>query len=121
MSLFSILSMSSNALNANQLGLRTVANNMANAQTEGYARQELIQTSAMPQRIGRQQYGSGVKVLGVQQQIDELVAERLRSAKGELAGATSHEEVFRKLEALLGELEDSDLSTGLSRFFASIN
>ena len=121
MALFSILSMSSNALNANQLGLRTVANNMANAQTEGYARQELIQTSAMPQRIGRQQYGSGVKVLGVQQQIDELVAERLRSAKGELAGATSHEEVFRKLEALLGELEDSDLSTGLSRFFASIN
>ena len=42
MSLFSILSMSSNALNANQLGLRTVANNMANAQTEGYARQEPV-------------------------------------------------------------------------------
>ena len=98
MSLFSILSMSSNALNANQLGLRTVANNMANAQTEGYARQELIQTSAMPQRIGRQQYGSGVKVLGVQQQIDELVAERLRSAKGELAGQPLMKRSFASLK-----------------------
>jgi flagellar hook-associated protein 1 FlgK len=121
MSLFSILSLSSNALNANQLGLRTVANNIANAQTEGYIRQDLILTTAPAQRMGQSEVGTGVKVVGVQQQINELVAERLRHAKGDLAGASAHEEVFRELEALLGELEDSDLSSGLSRFFGSLH
>ena len=121
MSLFSVLSLSSNALNANQLGLRTVANNIANAQTEGYIRQDLVLNTAPAQRIGHYEVGTGVKVVGVQQQINELVAERLRHAKGDLAGASAHEEVFRELEALLGELEDSDLSSGLSRFFGSLH
>ena len=121
MSLFSILNLSSNALNANQLGLRTVANNISNAQTEGYIRQELVTTPAPSQKIGNLHIGTGVQVLGVQQQIDEFVAARLREAKGDLAGSVAQQNVFEQIESLLGELEETDLSTGLTRFFNSIH
>lgn len=120
MSLMSVLNLSSQALNANQLGIRVVANNMANANTPGYVRQELVMTPAPAQKLGNFAFGLGVMVQGVEQKINQFLVERLRHAKGDLEAGVEQRDLLLELEGVFGELSDTDLSSGLSRFFASI-
>lgn len=121
MSLLSIMQLSTNALTANQLGIRVVGNNIANANTPGYIRQDLVLQTAPSVGVGAINFGMGVEVQGVVQRIDNFVAERLRRAKGELQGGLQEKNVYEELESILGELNDSDLSTSLSSFFSSIS
>ncbi len=52
MSLFASIQQSANALTVSQLGLNVTGNNIANANTPGYIRQELLQTPAVGYRYG---------------------------------------------------------------------
>ena len=64
MSLFSAIQGSSNALRVNQVGLQVVGNNIANVNTPGYIRQELIQTPARGFKAGDLIIGQGVQAIG---------------------------------------------------------
>ncbi|QDV25676.1 flagellar hook-associated protein FlgK [Aureliella helgolandensis] len=121
MSLFSTIQQSSNALQVSQLGLNVVGNNIANANTPGYLRQELIQSSGPGIRVGGVILGYGVRATGVVQKVDEYTVDRLRQTESKLASSDAVGEVYNKMEAIFGELTDSDLSTQLSDFSASIN
>ena len=120
MSLFSSIQLASNSLHAAQIGLQVVGNNIANANTTGYIREELVLTPAATQRIGNLVVGMGVDIQGVVQKIDRLLAERLRAASSDLANGETQENAYLQLEALIGELGDTDLSTSLSKFFGAI-
>lgn len=121
MSLFGSLQIANNALFAAQVGLQVTGNNIANANTPGYIRQKAIFTPATTQLIGTLPLGLGVKVDGIIQQSDRFLSERLRNAISDLAGSEAQEGTYLQLEALIGELGESDLSTSLSNFFNSIN
>jgi flagellar hook-associated protein 1 FlgK len=121
MTLFSSIQTAKNALLAAQLGLQVTGNNIANANTPGYIRERLILTPQEPQRWGGHLVGLGVDVEGVVQVIDRHLEERLRAAISDVAGGEAQENAFVQLEGLIGELSDSDLSTALTSFFASIH
>jgi flagellar hook-associated protein 1 FlgK len=121
MTLFSTIQLSSNALNAAQLGLQVTSNNIANANTPGYIRQRLALTPSIPQRYGNLILGLGVDVDAVVQVADRYLQERLRSAESDVASGEMQESVYAQLEALIGELSETDLSTSLTDFFASIH
>jgi flagellar hook-associated protein 1 FlgK len=121
MSLFGTIQNAGNALIAAQLGLQVTGNNIANANTPGYIRQRLILTPAPIQQYGNLLMGTGVRVLAVKQEIDKFLEERLRSANSDLANGETQEGIYLQLEGILGELTDSDLSTSLTKFMASIN
>ncbi|HUG67947.1 MAG TPA: flagellar hook-associated protein FlgK [Pirellulaceae bacterium] len=121
MSLFGSLQIANNALFASQVGLQVTGNNIANANTPGYIRQRPVFTPAATQLIGNLPLGLGVQVEGIIQQSDRFLADRLRGAISDLAGSEAQEEAYVQLEALIGELTNSDLSTSLSGFFNSIN
>ena len=121
MSLFSSIQLANNTLRATQIGLQVVGQNIANANTPGYIREELIVAPAPTQRIGDLLLGLGVEVIGVVQIIDNFLEERLRGASSDRVGAEVEEQAYRRLEGLIGELSDTDLSTSLNNFFASIN
>ncbi len=70
MTLLSTIQLSSNALNAAQLGLQVTSNNIANANTPGYLRQRLVLTPAVPQRYGNLVLGLGVDVEAIVQVTD---------------------------------------------------
>lgn len=120
MSLLSALHVGSNALIANQLGLRVAGNNIANANTPGYIRQEMVVSPAVSQRLGNSEVGLGVEVLGIVQKVDRFVEERLRNAISDVGNGETQEGVYLELERVIGELNDSDLSTSMTRFFNSI-
>ena len=113
--------MAGNTLQAMQIGLHVVGNNIANANTPGYIRERALYTPAPVQKLGNLTLGLGVEVAGIVQNIDKFVEDRLRGAGGDRASAEVQEKVYRDLEAILGELSDTDVSTSLTNFFNSIN
>lgn len=120
MSLYSSIRLAANTLRANQIGLQVVGQNMANASTPGYIREEALLATGPTQHVGGLLLGTGVQVEAVVQKIDEFLEERLRGSVSDLADAETQESSYLQLEAVIGELGDSDLSTSLNNFFASI-
>jgi flagellar hook-associated protein 1 FlgK len=122
MSLFGAIQLGGNTLRTMQIGLQVVGNNIANANTPGYIRQEAIYTPAGVQRQGNLILGLGVQVDSIIQKVDRFVQERLVGARGDRANAEVQEKVYRDLEVLLNELsEDVDLSSALTGFFNAVD
>lgn len=121
MSLYGSIQMAGNTLQAMQIGLHVVGNNIANANTPGYAREQVIFTPAPVQRIGNLTLGLGVRVAGIVQGVDNYLESRLRDAGGDLASADVQDAAYTDLQSILGELSDSDVSTALTNFFNSVD
>jgi flagellar hook-associated protein 1 FlgK len=114
--------MGGNTLRAMQIGLQVVGNNIANANTPGYVRQEAIYTPASVQRDGKLILGLGVEVDRIVQKLDRFVQDRLVGARSDRAAAEAQEQAYRDLEVLINELSsDVDLSSGLTGFFNAID
>ncbi len=89
MSLFGSIQMAKNALRAQQIGLQVVGQNISNANTPGYIREEVILSPAPTQRKGGLLFGLGVQVDAVVQKIDEGVS--LTDILGSLANGAAVE------------------------------
>ncbi len=120
MSLYSALQVASNSLQANQIGLQVVGQNIANANTPAYSREEVVYVPAPTQQLGSLFIGLGVKVEGVIQKADQFLNERYRAAISDTASSAAQESTYKDLEALLGVLNDSSISSSLTKFFNSI-
>src|SRR5437868_5594370 len=120
MSLLGMIQLSSNALNAASLGLQVTGNNIANANTPDYIRQRLVQSTQPGYPLGGLVVGLGVRIDGVQQVIDKFLDERMRSATSDVANSDAQADAYSKLEAVINELGDNDLSTSLTSFFGSL-
>src|SRR2546423_10542059 len=101
MSLFGSIQMGGSTLQAMQIGLQVVGNNIANANTPGYVRQEAIYSPAPVQRVGGLVLGTGVQVDSILQKVDKFVQERLVGAHGDRAKAGGQEQTDRGLETQL--------------------
>ncbi len=71
MSLFGTIQQSAGALQAAQIGLQVVGNNIANTNTPGYIRQELEQASSLATREGQLIKGHGVRPTGIVQVVEQ--------------------------------------------------
>src|SRR5919109_65378 len=121
MSLFGSIQLAKNALRTQQIGLQVVGQNIANANTPGYIREEVILSPAPTQRQGGLLLGLGVQVEAVVQKIDKFLEERLRNAKSERVSSETKEQAYLELESILGELGETDLSTSLNQFFSAVH
>ncbi|MCI0493064.1 MAG: flagellar basal body protein, partial [Planctomycetes bacterium] len=122
MSLFGSIQMGGNTLRAMQIGLQVVGNNIANANTPGYIRQEAVYVPAPVQRQGHLILGLGVEVDSIIQKVDQFVLDRLAGARSDRANAEVQEGAYRDLEVLLNELSaEVDLSSAFTGFFNAID
>lgn len=121
MSLFSTITQSAVALQVSQLGLQVVGNNIANANTPGYIRQNLELASGAPTRLGGLVVGQGVRTTGVVQQFDHALAERMWQAGTAVEGSGVLERAYRQLEDLTGGLDGNGLNQRLTMFNDSLH
>jgi flagellar hook-associated protein 1 FlgK len=123
MSLFGSIKMGGNTLQAMQIGLHVVGNNIANANTPGFIREKVIYAPAPVMRKGNLILGLGVEVAGIVQKVDRFVQDRLLGARGDRAGAEAQEKVYRDIESMLDALsaEGANLSGNLIDFFNAID
>ncbi|MBM4005345.1 MAG: hypothetical protein FJ295_18975 [Planctomycetes bacterium] len=119
--LFSTLQIANNALNAQQLGLQVSSNNIANANMPGYVREQVQSSPAPTSRHGNLLVGLGVEVNAIIQKTDRFLEERLRVADADVAYSESQETIYSEIETLIGELENTDISSSMTRFFNLIH
>jgi flagellar hook-associated protein 1 FlgK len=120
MSLFSSIQMASNTLQIQQIGLQVAGQNIANASTPGYSREEVQLTAGPSQQVGGLLLGTGVQIKGIQQDVDQFLNERVRSASSDQTGTALSTQTYQQLESLFGELSNSNLGTSLTDFTSSI-
>lgn len=114
MSLFSAIQGSANALRVHQLGLQVVGNNIANVNTPGYIRQELVLNPAYGYKSGSLIIGQGVEAVGVQQKLDSFTLDRMRETRSKLSYQEQVQATNSAVESIFNELSDNDLSSRLS-------
>ena len=121
MSLFGAVQQSANSLRVSELGLQVTGNNIANANTPGYIRQELIQSSAEGVRMGDAIVGFGVRAVGVVQKLDEFTLQRMRDTASKLAMNEQMAASNGEIETAMNELTGNDISTLMSNFANSFH
>jgi flagellar hook-associated protein 1 FlgK len=120
--------MSSIALNlgiegllAAQTALDTVGHNLANANTPGYSRQNLLLSAGPTQRFGGRQVGTGVRADAIVSVRDLLVDRRILTQLALIGRLEAKSSSLSDVEALLGEPGEGSLSSQISGFFTSIS
>lgn len=121
MGLYAALHMSGRSLQAFSTGITVAGQNIANVNTPGYIREDLILNTNSPYKVGQLVLGTGVQVDGIRQQVNLFLETRLHAAKGDFTAAKAQSEIYLQLESTINELGDNDLSTALTEFFASVH
>ena len=114
--LLGVIQQSAGALGVSQIGLQVVGNNIANANTEGFIRQRLDQASALGVRRGGLIVGHGVRPIGIRQEVDQQLVERMLQARTGLSGAEALRNAYGQLEELTNDLSGNGLNQQLSLF-----
>ncbi|WP_074013125.1 flagellar hook-associated protein FlgK [Candidatus Sodalis sp. SoCistrobi] len=110
-----LYSIASSGLKAAQIALATTSNNISNAYVDGYNLQRVTLSEA--QQSGA--LGNGVTITGISRAYDSLVVGQLRAASTSAAAASTYSDNISQIDNLLSD-SDTDLSTQMSTFFASL-
>ena len=92
-------------LNAAQVGILTTSHNIANASTEGYNRQQIIQSTNTPMFTGAGYIGQGTNVLTVRRVYDQQLSEQVLAAS---TGAAEMDSYLTQISQIkkMGNLKD---------------
>ncbi|MCR4720778.1 MAG: flagellar hook-associated protein FlgK [Lachnospiraceae bacterium] len=125
MSLFGDLSVGTSGLKAGQYGLNVVAHNLANVDTEGYVRQQMVYDSSPYLLIGQtsvspMQVGLGVDPAQVRQVRDVFLDKAYRQEAGRQGYYEAQRDAVSEIENLFGELQGVAFQDTLKDFWVSL-
>ena len=115
----SILNIGISGLNAAQLALSTVSNNIANASTSGYSEESVVQAETIGQSNSQYTIGSGVNVTAVQRAYSQYLTQALWSSNSSLQNATTTNNLTTTLNGLLAN--SGNLQTSLDNFYSGFS
>ena len=104
------------ALRAQQLTLSVLGNNLANASTPGYHRQQVDLANRLPLREGSFSVGTGVDVVNVRRIRSDAVETALIRNSSEAGFSQQTQDIAAQVESLLTP-GDSSIHAALSSFF----
>lgn len=123
----SALNIITSALNADQLALNTVANNVANANTEGYTREVSNFQENTPITINGSSYGNGVTNTGATSIRDRVLEQRLAQQQQLSSSSSARLSALDTIQTLFTPDSGSssstagDISSDLTSFFSSFS
>lgn len=121
MGLNAAFSIAATSLEIFSTGIQVAGENIANAQTPGYVRNELSITTAPPVNRGGILLGNGAVALGVRQRIDAYLQKRIYSANSDATASTARNTVWKQLEGALQEMGSGDISTAITSFVGKLS
>lgn len=98
-------------------GLRTVSHNIANKETEGYSRQRVETTTALPESAGKVRVGRGARAAVVRRINNPYVEKQLAREMNQLATSQGRQQGLAGLEELFNEHQVDGFSKNLTKFF----
>ena len=116
----SVYNIGVSALKAAQAGISTTTHNIANANTPGYSRQEIVQGTQIAQNLGQGYFGSGAEVLGVKRQYSDFLGAQLNEAQTRSSNLSTQYDLAVQVSNLLGDA-NGGLGAALQDFFGAAN
>lgn len=117
MSISSIINNSLTGLFTSQAALRTISDNVANVNTEGYAR-KVVRLD--PRLTGSQ--GAGVEISGIERVVDKFLVRSIYETKGDVARYDLENKFHSRMQALLGRPDvNGSLSGKMNDVFDSLS
>lgn len=113
-----ILGISSSGVATYQRALSVVSNNIANAATEGYTRQDVTLEANPAQSAGSIYLGTGVYFSSIKRQYDAFVESNLRNSNSDLQSQKPVVDYTNRIVDVMGG-ETSSLTSALGQFFSS--
>jgi len=125
MSLFSSLYVGVSGLNAGQNSLNTTSHNLANVETKGYVRQQVLQKDSTYLKLGINhvstlQTGLGTDIAAVRQVRDMFLDKSYRTEVGRKGFYEVQYEGTQEVEGLFGEMEGVAFQDTLNDFWISL-
>jgi flagellar hook-associated protein 1 len=124
MSAFTGIITALSSMQAHQQAMNTTGHNLANVNTTGYRRQEVVLGSSSPYPgVGASdgpvggQWGTGVEVVTIRRAQDGYIGSHMRTAGGETGQWTSAYNTLAEIEAVVDPGSDSNLGTVLDKFW----
>lgn len=114
-----LLSIARTALTTHQTALQTIAHNIANAETPGYSRQEVVLEANTPVRLSYGNTGTGVSVTTIIRKRDILLDDGFRSSNASLGTAEGRRDGLSSLEGIFGEPSEAGMSATLDAFWGA--
>ena len=115
-----LLSIARTGVLASQSQLAITSNNIANANTEGYNRQVVSQSSLESQRLGNSFYGAGTYVSDVKRVYNDYATRELRIGTTAVSESQTTFTKMSELDQLFSQIGKA-VPQGMSDFFASMN
>ncbi len=116
-SIFSLLNTSRRALDAGQLGVQIANHNIANLNTPGYTRQELVLSPMRTLMTPFGEMGAGVRVDQVRRVTDEFLTLAMYRENSELSQWQTQADILGRVEMLTGVDDETSLSNAITEFF----
>ena len=114
-----LFSIARSALITHQTALQTISQNIANAETPGYSRQEAVLVANTPVRMPYGNVGTGVHVETIVRKRDLLLDETYRSAEGQASSTELRRDMLGQVESIFGEPTDAGMTNALDQFWTS--
>jgi flagellar hook-associated protein 1 FlgK len=108
------------ALKAAQAGIAATTHNIANANTPGYSRQEVMQTAGMAQNTGSGYFGQGANVTSVLRRYDQFLGVQVLEAQTQTSNLTAQFDLAQEVSNLFGD-PNGGLTPALQDFFGAVN
>ncbi|MCB5189277.1 flagellar hook-associated protein FlgK [Methylobacillus arboreus] len=115
-----IFNIGKSALNAAQVGISVTGHNIANATTDGYSRQVIVQATAQAQNWGFGYIGNGTQVDTVKRVYNELLTRQINNSQAISSAINTQLSSINQINNMLAD-SSAGLSPAIQDFFASIN
>lgn len=117
MSVSSLFEIGKSALLASQKALSVTSNNIANVNTPGYSKQEVVLSIANPVLLNGSYLGMGVSASEVTRQYDSFIQSQLLTQYQNYGSSSAQKEALGQIEQIFNEMKNLGLSTSLTEFF----
>lgn len=108
------------ALNAAQIGLSTTEHNIANANTPGFNRQEVLLGTRLPQATGAGFIGQGVDVSTVKRIYNEFLSNQVLQGQAQASQLETYYQQIGQINNMLADPK-TGLSPAVQVFFSAVN
>ena len=115
----SILSIGQTALAAAQLGLQTTSNNISNASTPGYNRQQIVQTESGGENTGSGFIGFGTAVTTIKRIYDNFLTTAVNTAQANYSSLNSNYTQITQINNMFAN-STAGLSPAIQGFFNDV-
>lgn len=120
-SIYNIFNIGKHGMMAQQKAIQVTAHNLANVNTEGYSRQEVILEEGMPLNSSPGQSGTGVNATVIRRKYDSFLEGQLTDSRETLGNLDVQKNAISSIESLFYESTGTGINELLSKFFNSLH